>query len=115
MKFLINTLLSALIISFAAELGKRSSLLAAIVISLPLSSMLALSFLYADTKDTGKVIAFSYGILWLILPSLAFFLILPQFLKWGMNYWGALALSAAAMVVIYTIYSWTLSRFGVVV
>lgn len=113
MSFLLNTLISALVIAATAELAKRSSLAAALLISLPLTSILALSLLYIDTHDKQRVSDLSYGILWLILPSLAFFLMLPAFLKWGLNYWTALAASSLCMILLYSIYSWLLTRLGI--
>ena len=43
MQFFVKILLSALIIAGVSELGKRYSLLAAVLASLPLTSVLALS------------------------------------------------------------------------
>ena len=77
MKFLLNTLISAVIIAAAAEVGKRSSFVGALLVALPLTSILAISFLYLETGDVQKVTALSYGIFWLVLPTLLFFLLLP--------------------------------------
>src|SRR3712207_1028244 len=89
MKFALNTLLSSLIIASVVELGRRSAFLGALLMSLPLTSILALSFLYVETRDTQKVIALSNGIFWLVLPSLIFFLLLPALLRSGAGFWGA--------------------------
>lgn len=113
MRFLLNTVISALIIASVAEIGKRSSFLAALLVALPLTSVLALSFLYLESRDIGKVAALSYGIFWMVLPTLLFFLSLPIFLKAGWNYWVALATSSTGLALIFFGYAWLLRKFGV--
>ena len=99
MMFAVKLALSALIIAAASELGKRSTFAGAILISLPLSSLLAITWLYVETKDTARVAAMTGGIFWAVLPSLLFFLVLPALLKRGWSYWpalgGACAVTAA--------------------
>ena len=51
MEYLIKVVVSALVIVSVAELSKRSTMFAALVASLPHTSILALSWLYHDTKD----------------------------------------------------------------
>lgn len=113
MRFWINTVLAALIIAGVTELSRRFSFLAALLISLPLTSVIALSFVYLDTRDVAKVSELSLGIFWLVLPSLAFFLLLPLFLKWGLNFWLSLALSAGLLSALYFAYAALLGKLGV--
>ncbi|MGZ3695364.1 MAG: DUF3147 family protein [Bdellovibrionota bacterium] len=113
MRFLLNTLISALIIASVAEIGKRSTFVGALLVALPLTSILALSFLYVETKDIEKVSALSYGIFWLVLPTLLFFILLPLLLKSGLSFWAALASSMSALLVVFFGYAWLLKRFGV--
>ena len=113
MYFAIKIGLSALIIAGISELGKRSSLFAALLASLPLTSILAMIWLYHDTGDVQKVGDLSKGIFWVLLPSLVFFIILPPLLNKGMNFWLALFISSAAMVLSYSGYVLLLARFGI--
>ncbi len=113
MKFVLTTLVSALIIASVAEIGKRSSLMAAILIALPVTSLLALIFLYLETGEVAKISALSMGIFWLVLPTLLFFLMLPALLRLGLGFWMALPASAAAMVGVFWAYSWMLGKFGI--
>ena len=94
--FLVKVLITALLVAGASELGKRSASLGAILASLPLASILVLSWLYLDLKDTAKVSQMSWGIFWAVLPSLLFFLVLPFLLKRGWSYWPALGASCAS-------------------
>jgi hypothetical protein len=113
LKFLVNTIFAAVIVAAVAELGKRSTYFAALTIALPITSILALSFLYAETGDVVKVADLSVGIFWLVLPTLLFFLLLPALLRWGWNFWIALPAASAAMVGIFWAYSWALGKLGV--
>lgn len=112
MQFFINTVISALIIATTVEISKRSSFLAALLISLPLTSIIAFSLLYIKTADTAKVSELSYGIFWLVLPSLGLFLLLPTLLKHGFNFWLSLGMSCAALALFYLSYGWALRKLG---
>jgi hypothetical protein len=112
-KFILTMLCSALIIATVAQVGRRYPQIAALLISLPLTSLIALSFLYAETKDVEKVSSLSYSIFWLVLPSLLFFLLLPALLKTGWNFWFCLMLSSLALIGFYTIYAFCLGKVGI--
>lgn len=113
MQFVINTLISALLIAAATELSRRSSFLSALLISLPITSLIALSLIYFQTGDTQKVSQLSHGIFWLVLPSLGFFLLLPALLKLGWNFWLSLGVSCLALAIFYFVFSLGLRKFGV--
>jgi hypothetical protein len=91
-----------------SEIAKRYSFLAAVLASLPLTSVLAFVWLYLDTKDPAKVIALSHDIAWLVLPSIAFFIVLPLALKNGLNFWLALVIAAAVTALAYGAMTWIL-------
>jgi hypothetical protein len=101
---LLKALISGLIIAVASEVARRSSLLGAVLISLPLSSILAAIWLYRDTNETEKVAALSWAILWVIVPSLVFFVVLPVALRSGVAFWPALLLACALTGVSYAIW-----------
>jgi len=113
LRILIKTILTALVIVGISELGKRISWLAAILASLPLTSILAMIWLYWDTRDPAKVSELSYGILWAVLPSLLFFWALPQLLKVGLRFSLAMPLACAVMFVGYSIYFFVLKKTGI--
>ncbi len=113
MKFLLNTLISALIIATVAEVGKRSSFVGALLVALPLTSIMALSFLYVETGNIEKVSALSLGIFWLVLPTLLFFIALPLLLRSGLNYWASLAIASSALILVFVGYSWILRKVGI--
>jgi hypothetical protein len=110
-QFLIKVLVSALLVAAVSEVARRSSLLGAVLASLPVTSLLAFIWLYRDTGDTVKVAALSADIFWLVLPSLVLFLLLPVLLKQGWNFWLSLGTSCAATALAYGVTTWALRWF----
>jgi hypothetical protein len=89
-QYTLKVVVSVLVIVTVAEIGKRNTFWAAALASLPLTSLLAFVWLYLDTGDSGKVMALSQGIFWLILPSLVLFIVLPLLLRGGLGFWPSL-------------------------
>lgn len=104
MELVVRAAISGLIVVAAGELARRSSLLGAVLISLPLTSLLAIVWLYRDTRDTAEITAFAWSILWIIPPSLAFFIVLPLGLGRGLSIVPALVLACAVTVAAYGVW-----------
>lgn len=102
----IKVLLSAGVIVLASELAKRSTLLGALIVSLPLVSVLAMSWLYVETGDARRVASMSKDVFFLVLPSLALFIALPALIDRGVGYWTALALASALTASLYSLLVW---------
>ena len=113
MRVLFKIIITALVVTGVSELGKRFSVLAAVLASLPLTSILAILWLYWDTNDLTKVSDLSYGIFWAVLPSLLFFLILPLLIKQGVPFGPAMFISCTVMAVSYFAYIWCLKKMGI--
>lgn len=110
--FLIKTLITALIVAAVSELARRYTVWAALLASLPLTSILAFIWVYWDTKDSGKIIELSYSVFWLVFPSLAFFLILPFLLKQGLAFPAAMGIAVVFMAAIYGAGVWLVKAIG---
>lgn len=108
--YLIKVAVTAIVVVLVAELAKRSTLAGAVLASIPLTSVLAMIWLYADTADAGKVGALASSIFWLVLPSLVLFIALPWLLKQGMGFYWSLALSVGATSLSYGLMLWVLRR-----
>lgn len=113
MQYFLKIIITALVVVGISEIGKRFSPIAAVLASLPLTSILAMIWLYADTKDVQKVIDLSSNIFWAVLPSLIFFLVLPILLKNGFKFSVAMVLSTVAMFIAYSLYLILLQKFGI--
>lgn len=110
---ILKIVISALIIVAVAELSKRSTLAGALLVSLPVISLLALTWLYIDTQDTARVARLSQSIFWLVLPSFSLFLALPVLLKKGLGFYPALAISSAITLGLYFVMILVLKRFDI--
>ena len=98
---LIKVLVTAILVVAISELAKRSSLASALLASLPLTSLLALIWLYRDTGNALQAAELARGIFWLVLPSLAFFVVFPTAVKAGWNFWPAMGAGIAVTLAAY--------------
>jgi hypothetical protein len=105
--------LSGVIIAVASEVARRSPTLGALIVSLPLVSLLAMLWLWRDTGDTARIAALAESTFWYVLPTLPMFLVLPALLRAGAGFWSALAASCALTVALYLLTVWALAKFGI--
>ena len=107
-KIVVTTALVVLI----SEVSKRSALTGAILASVPLVSVLAMIWLYVETRDAAQVATLSRSVFWLVLPSLVLFVMLPILLERGLNFYVSLAASIAATVFGYFVTIAVVRQFG---
>ncbi|MFI4875443.1 MAG: DUF3147 family protein [Blastopirellula sp. JB062] len=113
MYYVVKILITAGLVVLVSEASKRSPLIAGLLASLPLISYLGILWLYFDTGDVGQVADLSRSIFWLVLPSLPFFLLFPYLLHRNWGFAVSLALSTAAMIVLYYVMTAALRRYGI--
>ena len=111
--YFIKILSSSIIIVAISEISKRSSLMGSILASLPLISLLAFLWMYIDTKDVKKIADLSYGIFWMVLPSLSFFILFPVLLKKNISFFFSLGISLIVMIALYFIMIVILKKVGI--
>jgi hypothetical protein len=111
----IRIAVTAVLVVAISEVAKRSSLLGAVLASIPLTSVLAMVWLYADTGDAEKVAELATGIFWLVLPSLVLFIALPLLLRAGWGFAPSLLAASALTVACYFLMLAILKRFGMAV
>lgn len=108
----VRALVSGGLVVGASELAKKNELLGALIVSLPLVSIMAMIWLYNDTSDVEQVADFSTGILYLVIPSLTLFIALPVLLRRGVEFWPALGVACALTVGAYLIGLQIVSRYA---
>ncbi len=113
MYFLLKAALSGIIIALVSEVAKRSPTFGALIVSLPLVSLLGMLWLWRDTHDAARIASHAEATFWYVLPSLPMFLVLPVMLRHGLNFWLALAASCVLTVILYGITVVVAARFGV--
>lgn len=111
--YLTKLAITAVLIVVISEISRRSSLIGAILASIPLVSVLAMIWLYVDTKDVEKISALATGIFWLVIPSLALFVSLPLLLKNGVNFYLSMGISIAITAGCYFLMIGVLGYYGI--
>lgn len=112
-QYIIKVVLSAVLIVTVSEASKKSSLIGGILASVPLLSVLAMIWLYIDTKNIQKVSQLSTSVFWLVIPSLSLFLVLPVLLKMKIDFYLALSISIIIMIILYYLMIFLLGKFGI--
>src|SRR5688500_1429983 len=114
MQYALKLLISAAVIVAVTELSKRGGTFwGGILASLPLTSVLALAWLYRGTGNGEQVISLSRSILWLVIPSLSLFAVLPVLLRRGATFPAAMSVSLVIMGGAYVLVSLAVRRFGI--
>src|SRR3954454_15635780 len=97
----IKAAISGLIIAIVSEVARRSPGWGALIVSLPLVSLLGMIWLWRDTHDPVRMAAHAEATFWFVLPSLPMFLIVPAMLRGGASFWTALLTGCAATLALY--------------
>jgi hypothetical protein len=108
----IKALLSGAIVAAVSEIARRYPSWGGLVASLPLTSILAMLWLWRDSGDTQRIAGLSMGTFWFILPSIPMFIALPMLLRSGIGFWGSLAIVIAGTLALYALMFWAGPRLG---
>ena len=84
--FVIKATLSGLIVAAVSEIARRNPGWGGLLASLPLTSLLAMVWLWRDSHDGERVAELAGSAFWFILPSLPLFLVLPWMNRAGGGY-----------------------------
>jgi len=95
--------LSGIIIAVVSEVARRSPTLGALIVSLPLVSLLGILWLWRDTGDAVRIAAHAESTFWYVLPAL---------LRHGVGFWSALLACCALTFALYLLTIWGLGKFG---
>ncbi len=111
--YVLKVVVSAMLVVAISELAKRSTPFAALVAALPVTSVLAFIWLHLEASPPERIAELSGQIVWLVIPSLLLFLLLPVLLRHGVGFWLSLGLSMAATAGCYLALLPVLRRLGV--
>ena len=109
---ILKAALSGLMIASASEVSRRSPAFGALIVSLPLVSVLGMIWLWRDTNDSAKVADLATGAFWYVLPSMPMFLLIPALLRRGVGFWPGLGLGCLLTIVLYGLMVAITARFG---
>lgn len=97
----LKTVVAGLLISFASWLAGKKPVLAGFIIALPLTSVIAILFSYAEYRDMDKINRFAQSIFVAVPLSLTFFVpfLLNRWIK--MNFASTFLLSISFLAISY--------------
>lgn len=110
--FIAKCALSGIIIGVVSEVAKRSPAFGALIVSLPLVSLLGILWLWRDTGDAGRIAEHAESTFWYVLPSLPMFLVMPAMLRAGIGFWPTLGACCVLTAALYFVTAWALAEFG---
>jgi hypothetical protein len=108
-----KVLASAIIILVVNKVQLFSDRLSALLIALPLTSLLAMIWMHHAGQTSQRLANHAEGTFWFVLPTLPMFLILPWMLRNGWGFWTALASNCMITVAFFWVTVITLRRFGI--
>jgi hypothetical protein len=108
----IKAVISGIIIAIASEASKRSPGFGALIVSLPLVSIMGMMWLWRDVHDPTRLADHAEATFWYVLPSLPMFLLIPALLRRNVPFWPALGLGCTLTVALYFLMLWIGPRFG---
>jgi len=106
-------LLTALIIFAITQISDRSTLMAALLASIPIVSVLSMMMMFHEGQTAVEISAFARDIVWLLIPSLLMFIVMPWLIdsrNW--DFYPALAAGLACTVTGYFVMVQAMEKFG---
>ena len=110
---LIKAGVSGFLVALISEVAKRYPGFGGLIASLPLVSVLGMIWLWPDTHDPARMAAHSTATFWFVLPSLPMFLLIPDLLRRGVNFWPSLLVGCLLTIALYLLVLWLGPKFGV--
>ena len=98
---IVKAAVSGILIAVASEVARRWPGWGALIVSLPLVSLLTFVWLWVDTRDPARIAELSQSTFWFFLPSMPLFLVLPALLRSGVSFWLALLVACALTIALY--------------
>ena len=98
---ILKAALSGILIAVASEVARRWPGWGALIVSLPLVSLLTFMWLWVDTRESARIAELSQSTFWFFLPSMPLFLVLPALLRSGVSFWLALLGACALTIALY--------------
>ena len=105
--------ISGAIVAAVSEIARRHPGWGGLLASLPLTSLLAMIWLYRDSSDAERVAQLSVSTIWFFIPSVPLFIVLPVMIRSGMGFWASMAIVVAGTLALYALMFWAAPRLGV--
>jgi hypothetical protein len=105
-------LTTATVVVLISELAKRNEKWGAIVLALPLISVLTLIWLHVENQEIGKIANYAKYTFWYVIPTLPMFLVLQALLP-KLGFWFSLLISLIVACIFLIALASLLRQFGI--
>src|SRR3954451_11814242 len=102
----VKAAISGMIVAAVSEIARRYPGWGGLVASLPLTSLLAMLWLWRDSGDAERVAELSVSTIWFFIPSVPLFIALPWLIRSGVGFWVAMAIVVAGTLALYAVMFW---------
>lgn len=109
----VKLVVTAVIIVFVNKIQLFSDRLSALLIALPLTSLIAMVWMHQSGQAPLRIANHAEGTFWFVLPTLPMFLILPWMLRKGWGFAPALGANCLITIGLFWLMVIVLKRFGV--
>ena len=110
---IVKASLSGALVAAVSEIARRYPGWGGLVASLPLTSLLAMMWLYRDSGDADHVAELSISTFWFFLPSIPLFLILPALIHSNFGFWPSMLICIAGSMALYSGWFWAAPKLGI--
>ena len=108
----VKALVSGVLIALASELARRNPGWGGLVASLPLTTLIALVWLWRDTHDPARAADFVTGTAYYVIAALPAFAVLAMLLRKGTGFAPSLAAGCATAMAGYLVLLWLGRKWG---
>jgi hypothetical protein len=110
---IIKAAISGVIVAAVSEIARRYPGWGGLLASLPLTSLLAMLWLWRDSGDAERVAELSQSTIWFFVPSVPLFIALPILLRSGFGFWASMAIVIAGTLALYALWFWAAPKVGI--
>lgn len=110
---IVKAAVSGVLIALISEIARRSPGWGGLLASLPLTSVLAMMWLWRDTQDPLRVAGLAASTIWFFLPSLPLFVVVPWMLRAGWGFWPTMLIACALTIALYAAMIALAPRLGI--
>ncbi|MBO55190.1 MAG: hypothetical protein CL886_05950 [Dehalococcoidia bacterium] len=104
--------LTALIIFAVVHVSERNTLLAAVLASIPIVSVLAMMWMNHEGQSAEQIGGFAKDIVWLVIPSLLLFIVMPLLIERGWEFYPALGAGLMTTILGYLLMIQIMDKYG---
>lgn len=104
--------ITAAAIVLASEIAKRSDKFGALILALPLMTVITLFWLYFEKQPNTKIANHAFYTVWYVIPTLPMFLLFPILMR-HFGFPISMAIFILGTGVFFVIFALILGRFGI--